>query len=105
MSGVTFEILKIAVTLCVLIITANIAPYFKALAENEKYAQITETVDAAVLAAEQSMKTADGAAKKAAVVSWVAGCIKKSGLEVTAEQVNSLIEAAVYALKHADMGN
>ena len=46
-------------------------------------------------------KILSGASKKAAVISWVADWVKRHNIEVTAEQIDQLIESAVYAVKRA----
>lgn len=104
MDDVTFAILKLVISICAMLLTAYIAPYYKALSESEKYAQLVGIVDAAVMTAEQTMKVFSGAAKKINVETQVLNWMKQHNVKMSAEQINSLIESAVYAIKQAKDG-
>ena len=54
MNELTFDLLKIVISVCAAIITVYAVPYLKTLKEDRRYAQILDMVDVAVRAAEQT---------------------------------------------------
>lgn len=100
MNELTFDMLKIVVSVCAAIITVYAVPYLKTLKEDRRYAQILEMVDVAVRAAEQTIKGAGkGVEKKKEVENIIYAWLMEKGIEITPEQINQLIECAVYQLK------
>lgn len=100
MNELTFDILKIVVSVCAAIITVYAVPYLKTLKEDRRYAQILEMVEVAVRAAEQTIKGAGkGVEKKKEVENIIYAWLMEKGIEITPEQINQLIECAVYQLK------
>ena len=100
MNELTFDILKIVVSVCAAIITVYAVPYLKTLKEDRRYAQILDMVDVAVRAAEQTIKGAGkGVEKKKEVENIIYAWLMEKGIEITPEQINQLIECAVYQLK------
>ena len=100
MNELTFDLLKIVISVCAAIITVYAVPYLKTLKEDRRYAQILEMVDVAVRAAEQTIKGAGkGVEKKKEVESIIYAWLMEKGIEITPEQINQLIECAVYQLK------
>ena len=100
MNELTFDILKIVVSVCAAIITVYAVPYLKTLKEDRRYTQIVEMVEVAVRAAEQTIKGAGkGVEKKKEVENIIYAWLMEKGIEITPEQINQLIECAVYQLK------
>lgn len=100
MNELTFDILKIVVSVCAAIITVYAVPYLKTLKEDRRYAQILDMVDVAVRAAEQTIKgSGKGMEKKKEVENIIYAWLMEKGIEITPEQINQLIECAVYQLK------
>lgn len=100
MDEVTFDILKIIVSVCAAVITVYIVPYLKALKEDKRYASLVAMVETAVRAAEQTFKAGrQGAAKKEEVMTFVAGWMQKQGIKISTHQLDQLIECAVYQMK------
>lgn len=100
MNELTFDLLKIVISVCAAIITVYAVPYLKTLKEDRRYAQILEMVEVAVRAAEQTIKGAGkGVEKKKEVENIIYAWLLEKGIEITPEQINQLIECAVYQLK------
>ena len=100
MNELTFDLLKIVISVCAAIITVYAVPYLKTLKEDRRYAQILEMVDVAVRAAEQTIKgSGKGMEKKKEVENIIYAWLMEKGIEITPEQINQLIECAVYQLK------
>lgn len=100
MNELTFDLLKIVISVCAAIITVYAVPYLKTLKEDRRYAQILDMVDVAVRAAEQTIKGAGkGIEKKEKVENIIYAWLMERGIEISTEQINQLIECAVYQLK------
>lgn len=98
MNDITFIILKLVISVCAALITAYVIPYIKTLRNDKKYASLLEMVEVAVKAAEQSLKNETGEFKKSEVLSYVAKWMDEHGIYVDADQLDQLIEAAVFAM-------
>ena len=96
----TFDILKIVVSVCAALVTVYLVPYLKTLKEDKRYASLVEMVEVAVRAAEQTIKEPhEGKLKKTEVVQFVTEWLDKQGIKITPEELDRLIECAVYQLK------
>lgn len=102
MDQLTFNILKITVTVCVVIFTWYLVPYIKALLENYKYAKLSEAIMIAIQAAEQTIKgSGQGVAKKEDVVVAVHKYMLDHNITISEEQLDDLIEAGVFTMNNA----
>ena len=99
MSQITFEVLKIIVSICAAGIAVYLLPYLKTLREDKKYDKIVEMIEVAVRAAEQTMKDDAGALKKSEVLASVSKWMSAAGIEISPSQLDQLIECAVYQMK------
>ena len=99
MNDVTFAILKIVVSICAALVTVYLIPYIKTLREDKRYAQALDIVQTAVRAAEQSLKNETGEFKKSEVLTYVCHWLEINGIKVEMEQLDKLIECAVYQMK------
>ena len=99
MSEITFQILKLVVSICTILITIYIVPYIYTLKEDKRYASLISMVEVAVRAAEQTIGAGQGEAKKQEVVEFVSKWMSDNGIEISQEQLSQLIECAVYGLK------
>ena len=96
----TFEILKVAVSICVAIITMYVVPYLKELQKDKRYSTVIDFITLAVRAAEQTITgSGQGKQKKAEVIRFASEWMAKQGIDITDEELDQLIEAAVYAMK------
>lgn len=98
MNDLTFNILKIAVTLSTIFISAYLIPLLKEKLADSKYQRLLEMVEIAVRAAEQTIK-ADGSVKKDQVIEFVSFYMTQHGIDISHDQLDQLIECAVYNLK------
>lgn len=73
------------------LLTVFLAPYLKTKLDSEKLKKLGELAKTFVLAAEQLIGKEKGAEKKAQVQDW----LKEKGYDVSLDEVNSAIEAAV----------
>lgn len=100
MDELTMMLLKIVVSVCAALITAYIVPYIKSLREDARYVSVIEMIEIAVHAAEQTIKgSGQGALKKAEAVGFVTDWLNRKGIGIMEDELDQLIEAAVYAMK------
>lgn len=100
MSNTMYQILMLVITLIGVLLTRLVVPWLKLKIGNEELKDIEKWVTVAVTAAEQ-MKVAgllpDGQQKKDYVLEFV----KDKGITITDEELDALIEAAVYEINKA----
>lgn len=101
---------RLVLTLVVILVTTVVLPgaraWLKSRAQNEQNSLLYSFIEELVKAAEQmfnpenaSSPQAVNALKKAYVVKRATEFVQQHGLKVTEEQIEALIEAAVYAMK------
>lgn len=99
MNDLTFNILKIVVSVVTALVAYYAIPYIKRRIESDKYNELLEMINVAVQAAEQSVKGKGmGALKKENVTTFIKSWLAQVGLDITDEQLSQLIEAAVFEL-------
>ena len=98
MNDVTFQILKIVVSVCFCLITLYVIPYVNRLVQNEKLEEIIKVVNVAVKAAEQTMGSGNGPIKKDMALEYAREWLNSHAIHISGEQLNGLIEAAVYGM-------
>lgn len=99
MNDVTFNILKIVLSIACALIAAYLVPLLKEKLKDAKYKNIIDAVKTAVEAAEQTFKEAGmGKVKKEEVIKFVTNWMIEQKFFITEEQLDQLIEAAVYQL-------
>lgn len=99
MNDVVFEILKAVIVLVIILIAKYLVPWMKLQVEGTKHEWLLKWVELAVRSAEQTIlgdKT--GPEKKAIVTKFLKEQLQKN-ISISDEQLNTLIEAAVYAMK------
>lgn len=100
MNDLTFNILKIIVSVATVLISAYVIPLLKEKLNDSKYQRLLEMVEIAVRAAEQTIKgSGQGAIKKEEVVAFVSTWMVSHGINISDSQLDQLIEAAVWQLK------
>lgn len=93
-------VLEAVATLGVAIITTFVVPYIKSKTTAEQQRKINDYVKIAVTAAEQICKgPGEGKRKKAYVLNWLA----EHGVKVGADELDAMIEAAVYELTNTGL--
>lgn len=98
MNDITFMILKIVVSVAIALVTGFLIPYIKNQTNIMQNEELLAIVKIAVQAAEQTLK--GGEVKKADVVKFVSDWLTEHGIKITAEQLDKLIESAVYAMNN-----
>ena len=100
MDNVTMMILKLVISVCAALITAYAVPYLKTLKNDARYERMLDMVALAVRAAEQTITgQGQGAVKKAEVIKFVSEWLYGKGINITEDELDQLIEAAVYSMK------
>ena len=98
MNDLTFNILKIVVAVATVFVSAYVIPLLREKLHDSKYQRLLEMVEIAVRAAEQTIK-ADGSVKKDQVIEFVSFYMTQHGIDITHDQLDQLVECAVYNLK------
>ena len=80
------------------LISVYVIPLLKEKLNESKYQRLLDMVEIAVRAAEQTIKE-DGSVKKDKVVDFVSFYMAEHGIDISHDQLNQLIECAVYNLK------
>lgn len=100
MDNMTMMILKLVISVCAALITAYTVPYLKTLKNDARYERMLDMVALAVRAAEQTITgSGQGAVKKAEVIKFVSEWLYGKGINITEDELDQLIEAAVYSMK------
>ena len=103
MNDVTFNILKIVVSVVFAIVSAFVIPLLKEKLQDMRYTRLLEIVEVGVRAAEQTIKgSGQGALKKDEVINFVTAWMLSHGIMITEDQLDQLIEAAVYAMNNKE---
>jgi LL-H family phage holin len=98
MENAIYQILMAVLTVITLVLTYFVVPWLRAKIGNEKLSVIEMWVNAAVAAAEQIFKVPEsGPSKKTYVMEFLKG----KGITITDEELDALIEAAVYELNRS----
>ena len=107
MSNLVFDIIRIFVFAVFMIASKYIIPLVVAWLKNRisenQYQLLIAVINSAVHALEQEFKgqTGQGSAKKEQVTTYVKAYCDEHGIEITDEQLSTLIEAAVYGMNKA----
>lgn len=100
MNDILFELLKVTIIIVIIAITRYLIPYLKMKIEASKYADIVDWVEKAVKAAEQTItESGKGSEKKQKVIDFILEYAVKNNVDITYEQIDALIEAAVKTMK------
>ncbi|MCX4340968.1 MAG: phage holin [Lachnospiraceae bacterium] len=99
MNDFVMEILKVIVMLAVILVTRYLVPWIRAKIGAEQLEEVKTWVNAAVLMAQQVYDAKPGAERKAIVVDMIRKMLTKKNIDISAEQLDTLIEAAVKAMK------
>lgn len=95
MNDILFSILQAVVVAAVAAVARYLIPYVREQLAATRYAWLLDVIDAAVRGAEQIFGGGQGEKKKAAAVAYVGEWLKAHRVNITVEQLNQLIEAAV----------
>ncbi len=102
-NDILMDVLKAVVSLATLLIVRYLIPWIKAQIENSKYSWLVELVADAVKYAEQTITgSGKGEEKKELVVQYITNQLRIRGIGITEDQMEALIESAVYQLKKGE---
>lgn len=102
MNELLFNILQIVIIASLIIITRYVVPAFGCYIESSRYAWVANIIQDAVESAEQTVtQPKSGGKKKAMVIDTVRRILKEMKIDITEDQLDSLIESAVYAMNAA----
>ena len=96
MNDLTFNILKIVVSICSALIAVYLVPYIRNKLKDDKYTQLLMIIEVAVRAAEQTIGDGMGPVKKEEVIKFVTEWMNSQGIVISQDQLDQLIEAAVF---------
>lgn len=96
-----FEVLKCIVSLVGIIVGYLVIPYIKAKIYNTKYEQLLIEVGNVVRSLQQVMSEdkANNSFKREQAIEYITRYINEHNIKITTEQIEMLIEAAVYSMK------
>lgn len=95
MNDILYNVLEAVLIAAVAAVARYLIPYVREKLAESRYAWLVDVIDAAVRGAEQIFGGGQGEAKKAAVVRYVNEWLTNHNVNITVDQVNQLIEAAV----------
>lgn len=99
-NDMVLRILEFVILVIVGLVARYLIPYLKTKVTTTQQTEILEIVNIAVKAAEQTLN--GGKVKKADVVSFVSKYLDERGIKISEEQLDKLIEAAVFAMNNPD---
>lgn len=100
MNEILFEILKAVVVLVIILVGRYGIPYVKQLAENKRCDWVIKWVEIAVKATEQTVfGDKKGEERKYIVTKFIKQLLLQKNISLSDEQLNNIIEAAVFAMK------
>lgn len=103
MNDLTFNILKIAVSVCSVLVVTYLIPFLRNKINSSKFYEIVDMVNISVRAAEQTITGSGmGSIKKENVITAMNDWLKDKGIKLSEEQVSQLIEAAVYNMNQVN---
>lgn len=100
---ITLEIMKAIIVIATIVVVRYLVPVLIENANNIQDARLRAFVKEAVYCAEQILKT--GAEKKEFVVNLVVAWLKSQSVKVDKEQIEALIESAVFAMNQEIKGS
>lgn len=99
MNDVLFEVLKFVIIISIMVIMRYVIPWIKDNTNLARNQFLTDIVTVAVKYAEQTITgKMKGVHKKAIVTEFIRGQLISKNISISDEQLNTLIESAVYAL-------
>lgn len=101
MNDILYEILKSVVVLVLILLTRYAVPYLKQRLENSKYDWVVKWAEIAVRSTEQTVfGDKKGPERKAIVTKFIKGMLLQKNVSLSDEQLDNIIESAVFAMKN-----
>lgn len=95
MNDILFNILQAVIIAAVAAVARYLIPFVREKLAQSRYAWLLDVVDAAVRGVEQTFGAGHGTEKKKAALSYLADWLTTHQVQITAAQLNQLVEAAV----------
>ncbi len=103
MNDIIFEVIRAALVISIMIVVRYAVPLLKSKINDSELSWIYDWSVKAVKAAEQTtVGEHTGSQKKAIVKEFLVTLAKEKNLSITDDQLENLIESAVYAMKQED---
>ena len=93
------KLTQAVVTVIVLVVSAYLVPWLKNKIGEDKYALLIEFAEIIVRSAEKIYTPEQWETKKQYAVTMVTDKAHELGIEISLEEVNAIVEGAVYAMK------
>ena len=101
MRDIIMELLKLTIMIVAMLITRYVIPWLKAKTENDTMSVLIDWAMQAVLAAEQVHQAQPGSERKAIVTKFIKELLAQKNLELSDEEIDVMIEAAVKQMNAA----
>lgn len=106
MNEIIYEVVRAVLVISIMVVVRYAVPYLKSKINGTELEWIYAWAVKAVKAAEQTTSGEHtGSVKKAIVKEFLQNVAKEKNLSITDEQLENLIESAVYAMKQEDARN
>lgn len=103
MNPILFDVLLFVVILCSLAITGTVIPWIKKQIHDSEYSELIDMVEMAIRKAEQKIRgIKQGTVRKAQVVAFLKDWLNRHSIEITEEQLDTLIESAVWSMNNEE---
>ena len=99
MNEIIFEALKLLIMIVFFLASCYLLPWLKSMIGQNRLDEIKSWTNAAVLMAQQVYYAKTGPERKAIVVDLLKSMLAAKNISITDEQLDTLIEAAVKAMK------
>ena len=99
MNEIIFEALKLLIMIVFFLASCYLLPWLKSMIGQNRLDEIKSWTNAAVLMAQQVYYAKTGPERKAIVVDLLKSMLTAKNISITDEQLDTLIEAAVKAMK------
>lgn len=99
MHDIIFTAIKLVIMVLALVVSRYLIPWIRERMDASTLEVAINWVGQAVLFAQQTMSANTGEEKKAAVASFLEALFAQKGIDITEDELNVLIEAAVKEMK------
>lgn len=101
MSDIMLDIVKGVIVFAIIITVRYFVPWIKEKIFTSEYSWLVELVKTAVTAIQQTDWDKTGPERKAKVVELLSGLLIEKNISISDEELDAMIEAAVWAMKQA----
>lgn len=99
MNEIIYTAVRLVVMVTSVVVARYLVPWLEVNIDHQKFNEVVTWVNQAVMCAQQLMSDAEGAEKKQTVMIFLRRLMEDKGIEITDEQLDTLIESAVKQLK------